>query len=124
MDATAVEGLADLLKAETELQRQQALRQACGELAQIYESWRGSILQLMAHLEAYVDFGEDQEIGTEVLSSLHKSVQCLRDEMAVHLNDNRRGERLRNGVQVAIVGEPNVGKSSLLNILSKLLLEI
>lgn len=119
LDATEVEGLADLLRAETETQRRQAIRQATGELAELYNHWRTTILRCMAHLEAYVDFGEDQDIGDEVLSSLQQSVQTLKAEVDCHLNDNRRGERLRNGVKVAIIGEPNVGKSSLINILSK-----
>ena len=110
--------MADLLQAETETQRRQAIRQASGELAELYNSWRTSILSCMAHLEAYVDFGEDQDIGHEVLSSLQHSVQRLKTEVDNHLNDNRRGERLRSGVKVAIIGEPNVGKSSLINILS------
>ncbi|KAI9554383.1 hypothetical protein GHT06_019655 [Daphnia sinensis] len=119
LDATEVEGLADLLRAETETQRRQAIRQATGELAVLYNEWRTSILTCMAHLEAYVDFGEDQDIGHEVLSSLQHSIQSLKSEVGSHLNDNRRGERLRNGVRVAIIGEPNVGKSSLINILSR-----
>lgn len=120
MDATEVEGLADLLRAETETQRRQALRQAGGELALLYNKWRASILQYMAQLEAFIDFGEDQDIGNEIMDTLRKSVGVLMGKISNHLNDNRRGERLRNGVQVAIIGEPNVGKSSLLNILSKL----
>lgn len=119
LDATEVEGLADLLRAETETQRRQAIRQATGELAELYNKWRTSILTCMAHLEAYVDFGEDQDIGHEVLSSLQYAIQSLKSEVGSHLNDNRRGERLRNGVRVAIIGEPNVGKSSLINILSR-----
>lgn len=117
LDATEVEGLADLLRAETETQRRQAIRQVTGELGQLYNKWRSSILTCMANLEAYIDFGEDQDIGHEVLSSLQRSVYSLKAEIDSHLNDNRRGERLRSGVRVAIIGEPNVGKSSLINIL-------
>ena len=118
MDATEVEGLADLLKAETEAQRRQAVKQASGELAALYNQWRANMLQSMAHLEAFIDFGEDQDIGHHVIDSLQQSAKLLLDKIGIHLNDNRRGERLRNGVHVAILGEPNVGKSSLLNILS------
>lgn len=120
LDATEVEGLADLLKAETESQRRQALRQANGELSAIYNRWRDSILRSMAYLEAFVDFGEDQDIGSDVLDTLRSSISSLNFEIASHLKDNRRGERLRSGVRAAIIGEPNVGKSSLLNILSML----
>lgn len=118
LDATQVEGLADLLRAETETQRKQALRQAKGDLGLLYNKWRNTILTCMAHLEAYVDFGDDQDIGHEVLETLKETIRMLQMEVTSHLNDNRRGERLRGGVRVAIIGEPNVGKSSLLNILS------
>jgi tRNA modification GTPase len=117
LDATEVEGLADLLRAETETQRLQAIRQATGELAGLYNLWRTRVLTCMAHLEAFIDFGEDQDIGEEVLGTLRNSVQSLKAEVDSHLNDNRRGERLRSGVKVAIIGEPNAGKSSLINIL-------
>jgi tRNA modification GTPase len=117
LDATEVEGLADLLRAETETQRRQAIRQATGELAGLYNFWRTQVLTCMAHLEAFIDFGEDQDIGEEVLGTLRNSVQSLKAEVDSHLNDNRRGERLRSGVKVAIIGEPNAGKSSLINIL-------
>ncbi|XP_046460734.1 tRNA modification GTPase MnmE-like isoform X3 [Daphnia pulex] len=119
LDATEVEGLADLLRAETETQRRQAIRQATGELAGLYNLWRTRVLTCMAHLEAFIDFGEDQDIGEEVLGTLRNSVQSLKAEVDSHLNDNRRGERLRSGVKVAIIGEPNAGKSSLINILGR-----
>lgn len=116
LDLTAVEGLADLIHAETEQQRRQALRQAGGSLARLYAAWRASLLRCTAHLEAYIDFAEDQHLeADDMFGALRSELATLCTAIEAHLQDGRRGERLRNGVRTAIVGAPNVGKSSLMN---------
>ncbi|XP_053671697.1 tRNA modification GTPase GTPBP3, mitochondrial [Anopheles nili] len=119
MDLTEVEGLADLIHAETEAQRRQALRQANGQLSAFYNAQRTRLVSSIASIEAFIDFAEDQEIADDVLTAAVQEVERLIGELKTHLNDNRRGERLRNGVRTVIVGAPNVGKSSLMNVLSQ-----
>ncbi|MEC9347598.1 MAG: tRNA uridine-5-carboxymethylaminomethyl(34) synthesis GTPase MnmE [Pseudomonadota bacterium] len=118
MDLTAAEGLADLIAADTTAQRRQALRQADGELASIYAGWRERLLRVLAHMEAWLDF-PDEDLPPETRSGLVADLVSLRDDVAAHLSDARRGERLRDGYTVAIVGPPNAGKSSLLNALAR-----
>ncbi|XP_053659146.1 tRNA modification GTPase GTPBP3, mitochondrial [Anopheles marshallii] len=119
MDLTEVEGLADLIHAETEAQRKQALRQANGQLSCFYNDMRTRLVNAIASIEAYIDFSEDQDVDDEVLNVTVQRIEAVIEELKGHLNDNRRGERLRNGVRTAIVGAPNVGKSSLINLLSQ-----
>lgn len=118
LDLTEVEGLADLIDAETEAQRRQALRQMEGALGRLYEGWRGRLMRLLAYAEAEIDF-PDEEVPGDLLKSLGPEVEKLRSDIAIHLKDGHRGERLREGVEVAIVGPPNAGKSSLLNRLAR-----
>lgn len=118
MDLTAAEGLADLVDAETEQQRRQALRQMSGALAEIYEKWRGELVRLLAWQEAYIDFPEE-EIPDDVSESIRNKIVNIANEIKRHLDDSRRGERLREGYLIAIVGAPNAGKSSLMNKLAK-----
>ncbi|XP_075380434.1 5-taurinomethyluridine-[tRNA] synthase subunit GTPB3, mitochondrial isoform X3 [Mycteria americana] len=117
LDLTAAEGLGDLIRAETEAQRRQALRQMEGELGQLYQRWSETLTQALAHLEAYIDFSEDDNVEEEVLSQVDATVRALEQEIGAHLRDGRRGELLRGGVRAVIAGPPNVGKSSLLNLL-------
>jgi len=118
LDLTAAEGLADLVAAETSAQRRQALRQLAGELGRLYENWRERLLRALAHVEAEIDFPEEGLPG-EIWAGVRAEAQALRREIAVHLADDRRGERLREGVSVAIIGPPNAGKSSLMNALAR-----
>lgn len=115
LDLTEVEGIADLIEAETECQRKQALLQADGLLRKLYDSWRKVLSGCVASLEAYIDFGEDDNIESDVVETANGALKKLMKDMEEHLADGRKGEILRNGVRTVIVGEPNVGKSSLLN---------
>lgn len=116
LDLTEVEGLADLIHAETEMQRKQALVQANGALGQLYTGWRTTLLQSIAHFEAFIDFSEDENIEEDVILRVQQMVSGLASDIERHVGSTH-GERIRTGVRAVIVGEPNVGKSSLLNLL-------
>ncbi|KAG0304077.1 tRNA modification GTPase gtpbp3, mitochondrial [Dissophora globulifera] len=148
LDLTEVEGLADLLNAETEAQRRLALRQAEGGLKNLYDSWRTQLIKSMALIEALIDFGEDENIEDDVYdngklsvskhfsavrrrqgerdidsallaSTVVVKVQSLHSEIKRHMDDDRCGEILRDGIHVTILGPPNAGKSSFLNFVTK-----
>lgn len=115
-DLTAAEGIADLIEAETVWQHRQAVKQVGGGLEELYNGWRQTLLTIMGFLEAYIDF-PDEDIPQEILNRVMTLSAELKYAIIKHLNDNRRGELLRTGIKLTILGTPNVGKSSLLNFL-------
>jgi tRNA modification GTPase len=119
LDLTRVEGLADLIGAETEAQRRQAFRQMKGLLGDRAEQWRKQVTEALALLEAAIDFPDEGIEAETVIGPALKLAQGLEREIRGLLVDSNRGERLREGLTVAIAGPVNVGKSSILNRLAK-----
>lgn len=118
MDLTEVEGLADLVAAETRQQARQARRQMDGALGRLYERWHEVLAGALAHLEAEIDFAPEEEVPHDLMNRIEATLDQLRLDIDDHLGDERRGERLRDGLDVALIGPPNSGKSSLINKLS------
>ena len=118
LDLTEVEGLADLVNAETEAQRRQALAQSEGALRHLYEGWRAELLGAQALVEAGLDFADEGDVATDVSVKAGAIVDRLLSSIVRHLADHR-GECLRDGFRIVIAGPPNAGKSSLLNALAK-----
>ncbi len=115
LDLTAVEGLADLIMAETEGQRWQALRQMQGALRDRAENWRERLIRALALIEARIDFSDEADIPEDLVGPAISIARELAGEIETVLADGHRGERLREGLVVAIAGPPNAGKSTLLN---------
>lgn len=119
LDLTTAEGLADLIDAETEAQRRQALRQSAGAARELYDRWRARLIEALAAIEAELDFSDEGDVPDAVADAAHGTVAVLRAELAAHLADGRRGEILRDGVRMVIAGPPNAGKSCLMNALAQ-----
>jgi tRNA modification GTPase len=117
LDLTQAEAVADLIDAETDAQRRQALRQHEGILSNLYERWRQELIRAAAWAEAAIDFSDD-ELPTDMLAKVNGSVREILEEIQKHLKDSKRGELLREGLHLTVIGPPNAGKSSLVNALA------
>lgn len=118
MDLTEAEAVADLIHAETQFQKEQALAQMDGALSRLYEDFKARITKILAYVEAELEF-PDEDLPTDVMAEIRPQIEKLLSDISMHLSDNRRGERLRHGIHVAIIGAPNAGKSSLVNALTQ-----
>ena len=116
-DLTQAEAIADLVAAETEAQRRQALRQYDGALGVLYERWRAELIKALAWAEAVIDFS-DEDLPNDVLAETRLSAERVRKAVEAHFNDARRGELVREGLFLTVIGPPNAGKSSLVNALA------
>ncbi len=119
LDLTEAEGLADLVAAETPAQRRAAFRQLKGQIGDRAEAWRARIIEALALVEARIDFADEADVPGNLVAPALLTAQHLRAEIAAALADRGHGERLRDGLVVAIAGPPNAGKSTLLNRLAK-----
>lgn len=118
LDLTRAEALADLIDAETEGQRRQALRQYEGVQYELYESWRTRLIAAAAWAEAAIDFA-DEEIPEDVFGEARTAISRITEEIQSYLNDRHHGELVRDGLYLTVIGNPNAGKSSLVNALAK-----
>lgn len=118
IDLVQAEAIPDLIASETEAQHKQAISQLSGNLGKIYENWRHKIIEISAFIEALIDFPED-DLPTSIIDKINHDVVELKTQIWQHLNDNKAGQKIKNGLSLAIIGAPNAGKSSLMNFLAQ-----
>ncbi len=118
IDLLKAESIGDLIHSETELQRKQAVSLVNGNASKYYDNLRSKLIKSLSYIEAKIDFADD-DLPENVLKEAHKEIKIIHSDICKIINDNKVGEKIRDGFRVSIVGETNVGKSSLLNLLSK-----
>ncbi len=118
LDLTRAEAIADLVDAETPAQLHQALRQHDGALAELYDGWRAALISALGRAEAAIDFSDDG-VGEEEFAASQAVAKNIIEQIQVHIDDSGRGENLREGLRLTILGPPNAGKSSLINVLAR-----
>jgi len=118
IDLIKAESIVDLIHSETELQRQQAVKLVQGNASNYYNDLREKLIKSLSYIEAKIDFAED-DLPEKVLKEVYKSIKNIQEDILKILEDDKIGEKIRNGFRVSIIGEVNAGKSSLLNLLSK-----
>jgi tRNA modification GTPase len=119
LDLTGIEAVSDLVDAQTEAQRKQALVQMGGGFSDVLENLRYQLIHILAYIEASIDFSDEDDVGENVNDQMLENIRLLKNEIDTLLEDGKSGERVREGLQVVIAGPPNAGKSSLLNSLAK-----
>lgn len=118
LDLTQAEAIPDLIAAETAAQHRQALQQLEGKLGEIYKNWQTRLIEILAMIAAVIDF-PDEDLPQNIIDSVEKNVKNLREEIQKHLDDKKTGQKIKEGLNLAIIGAPNVGKSSLINFLTQ-----